>query len=161
VPAGACSSISVSLARWENRAELYHQSEHVHDDAGFLNPAVLNAVDDHAPHPYQLPRSRHAEELSPVSARPLEAGQHAVTLGELFLDVPVHIRERGPHPSQDILETLETGTLAGEGDVLDHVIPDKPVGGIDPPLVQDLLNKLANNTADLVHRMMASCLSVE
>jgi hypothetical protein len=64
----------------------------------------------------------------------------------------MHIRERGPHPAQNLLETLETGALAGERDLLDHVIPEVPVSGIDPPLVQDLLNKSANNTADLVHR---------
>jgi hypothetical protein len=73
------SSASTALmARRPGHTKLHHQPERVHDDAALLDPAFLNAVDDHTPDAYWTPGRGHAEKRSTVRARPFETGQHSV-----------------------------------------------------------------------------------
>lgn len=132
-------------------AELHHQSQRIHDDAGLFDFAVPEPVDDGAPDLDGSAGGGDAEEPALVCAGPLEARQHLVVLSDLLPDRPVHIGEPGAHPAQDIFQALHARALAGEGGLLHHIFPKKLFGGIDIPPVQHFLDETADDPAVVMH----------
>jgi hypothetical protein len=146
---------SNSWLRWRKCAKLHHQSESIHNDACVFDLAAFKPVNDNTPHPDWASGGGHAKKLRLVRARPLKACHHLVALGNLFLDRPVHVRERSTHPTQDILQTAEARPLARQRNLLHHVIPKELASGLDLTLVQDFRDEVTDNVAVALHKMVA------
>jgi hypothetical protein len=142
-----------SRARRGKGAELHHQSERIHNDAGVFDSAVPQPVDDHAPDPHGSSRSWYAEKLSAVRTSPLEAGQHLFPLGDLLLDGEVQVRKCSPHATQNIFQTFQTWTLARKWNLLQHILPDEPNRGVDLTLVDGFFNELPDYGGVFLHQL--------
>jgi hypothetical protein len=134
--------------------KLHHQAECIHDDASALDFAALETVDDHAPNLHGPTGGRHAKKLTSVCASPLEAGHYFVGFSDLLLDRPVHVRKRGPHAAQDILQSFQAWTLAGKWNLLHHVLRKELPGGVEVPLVQNFLNEVSDDAVIILHKVV-------
>ncbi|MDR3715083.1 MAG: hypothetical protein P4L51_19890 [Puia sp.] len=124
-------------------AELAHQAESIHDDAGVLDAAILEAVDDNSPDENRTTCCGNAEEFTAVGTGPFEAAGDFIVLRDLFLDGEDDIGKAGTHGAKDVFQTVESGTLPRHWDLLSHVFPDILLCRFDVSLGDDFIYKAA------------------
>jgi hypothetical protein len=132
-------------------AELHHQAEDVHDDAGVLDAAFFEAIDDDSPDTDGAACGRDAEEWTVVSAGPLKAADYLIAFGNLFLNGKDQIGEGGTHTAEHVFQSFESGTLAWKWDLLDDVFPDELSGRVDVSLRDDFVYEATNNGGVVLH----------
>ena len=62
------------------------QAEGIHDDAGVLDTAILQTVDDNSPDANSASGGGNTEKLTPMSTGPFEAAGDFIAFRDLFLD---------------------------------------------------------------------------
>ena len=100
-----------------------------------------------------FPVAGHAEENSTMRPGPFETRHNFIAFGNLFFYPPIHVRKRRSQSAQDILQPRDSRTLAGQGNLLHHIIPEKFPGGINLALVKNLFDKTTNNGAVVFHKL--------
>jgi hypothetical protein len=76
-----------------------------------------------------------------MRAGPDEARQDFVGLGNLLLDDPVHVWKYGEQSPQHVLQSGQSGPLSWKGRLLDDIVGNVIIGGVEPPTVQNFLNE--------------------
>src|ERR1700679_2549684 len=122
-------------------SELSHQAHRVHNDTGILDAAIFQAIDDNPPHPHRSSSWGNPEKFSLVRSRPVKATGDFIILGNLLLNEKGNIRKASTHGSDNVLQTVQSGTLARQGNLLDHIFPGVLRSRFDVSLRNDFVCK--------------------
>ena len=96
---------------------------------------------------------------SALCCRSIRSAHDLVALANLLLDGEFDIGERGSHTAQNILHSFEPWALAGEGNLLDHVLPNELFGRADFPLIDDLRRRSAGRSRNCLASITSPVLS--
>jgi len=128
------------LCRW-NDTKLLHYRQVIHQDSAVGHLAPNQAINDNPFYTDTPARSRNAEKCPSMRTSPREASDDLISTSHRLIRNPVNIGECNAHHPDDLFQTLSSLPLPRKRIKLDKIDRDQFIGLLQPPLVDDPLQK--------------------